>query len=123
MKDDAKTVQIQYDQYLQERNGVLDDVERLEEKLAGKNVEAAEIIREANTFETRISRIGGGFASKREDLRTKKSFLEMKNASLQNDLRSMLAGPDAVLFDSKTYGTCKVTNPKRRENSEKTIPR
>lgn len=93
MKDDAKTIQIQHDQYLQERDDILDDIGRLEEKLAIKNGEAAEITREIDLVETKISKIGGGFASKRNDLKAKKSFLEMKLTSLQNHLKTVLAGP------------------------------
>ena len=93
MKDDAKTIQIQHDQYLQERDDILDDIGRLEEKIAIKNGEVTEITREIDLVESKISKIGGGFASKRNDLKAKKSFLEMKLTSLQNHLKTVLAGP------------------------------
>ncbi len=93
MKDDTKAIQIQHDQYLKERDENLEETSRLQEKLAQKGGEADEITKEIETLEAKISKIGGGFASKRDDLKAKKSFLEMKIASLENDLRVMLAGP------------------------------
>ncbi len=93
MKDDTKAIQIQHDQYLKERDENLEETSRLQEKLAQKGGEADEITKEIETLEAKISKIGGGFASKREDLKAKKSFLEMKITSLENDLRVMLAGP------------------------------
>jgi len=93
MKDDAKTIQIQHDIYLKERDDNLHETERLEEKLAQKRMEIDEISKEIDVFEAKISKIGGGYASKREDLKAKKSFLEMKQTALENDLRGVLAGP------------------------------
>jgi len=93
MKDDAKTIQIQHDKYLEERDEILDDIARLEDKLALKNGEIDEIAGEIDVIEAKVSKIGGGFASKREDLKAKKAFLEMKLVSLENDLRVMVAGP------------------------------
>ena len=92
MKDDAKTIQVQHDKYLEERDEILDDITRFEGKLAAKTGEINEIAAEIDVVEAKVSKIGGGFASKREDLKAKKSFLEMKLASLENDLRSMLSG-------------------------------
>ena len=93
LKDDAKTIQIQHDKYLEERDEILDDIARFEDKLAVKNREIDEIAGEIDVIEAKVSKIGGGFASKREDLKAKKAFLEMKLASLENDLRVMIAGP------------------------------
>ena len=93
MKDDTKTIQVQHDKYLEERDEILDDIARFEDKLAVKNGEIDEIAREIDVIEAKVSKIGGGFASKREDLKAKKSFLEMKLTSLETDLKAMLAGP------------------------------
>jgi DNA sulfur modification protein DndD len=93
MKDDTKAIQIQHDNYLKERDANLEETARLQEKLAQKEGEIDEISKEIDTVEAKVSKIGGGFASKRDDLKAKKAFLEMKQASLENDLRVMLAGP------------------------------
>ncbi|MCJ8307372.1 MAG: DNA sulfur modification protein DndD [Nitrosopumilus sp.] len=93
MKDDAKIIQSQHDKHLEERDEILDDISRYKEKLASKNVDLDKLAGEINVIETNISKIGGGFASKRTDLQAKKAFLEMKIASIENDLRVMISGP------------------------------
>ncbi|MGY5144400.1 MAG: DNA sulfur modification protein DndD [Candidatus Nitrosopumilus sp. bin_32a] len=92
MKEDAKSIQIQHDQYLKERDEILEETGRFQGKIASKQGELDEISKEIDTLEAQISKIGGGFASKREDLKAKKSFLEMKKNSLEHDLRNMLNG-------------------------------
>ena len=93
MKDDAKSIQMQHDKYLEERDEILADRDRFKDKLAVKNGEIDVISLEIDVIEAKVSKIGGGFASKREELKAKKSFLEMKLASLENDLRGMITGP------------------------------
>lgn len=93
MKDDAKTIQIQHDQYLHERDEILEETGRFQEKIASKEGELYELTKEIDTLEANISKIGGGFASKREDLKARRAFLEMKYTALENDLRVMLSGP------------------------------
>ena len=93
MKDDAKSIQMQHDKYLEERDEILDDRDRFQDKLAVKNGEIDVLSLEIDVIEAKVSKIGGGFASKREELKAKKSFLEMKLASLENDLRGMIIGP------------------------------
>lgn len=92
MKDNAKTIQIQHDQYLQEREEILEDAGRFQEKIALKGGELDEISKQIEGIEAKISKIGGGFASKREDLQARRAFLEMKKSALEGDLRSILAG-------------------------------
>ena len=93
MKDDAKTIQIQHDQHLKERDEILDDISRYEAKLGAKNTETDELGREINTIEAQVSKIGGGFASKRGELKTKKASLQMKKITLESDLRTIISGP------------------------------
>jgi DNA sulfur modification protein DndD len=93
MKDDSKAIQVQHDQYLQERDEILEETSRFQERIAQKGGELDEISKQIEALEAKISKIGGGFASKREDLQAKKSFLEMKESSLKTDLRAMIAGP------------------------------
>ena len=93
MKDDAKSIQMQHDKYLEERDEILADRDRFQDKLAVKNGEIDVLSLEIDVIEAKVSKIGGGFASKREELKAKKSFLEMKLASLENDLRGMIIGP------------------------------
>ena len=87
MKDDAKTIQIQHDKYLEERDEILDDIARLEDKLAVKNGEIHQIILEIDVIEAKVSKIGGGFASKREELKangTEPEFSEFEDRVFQD---------------------------------------
>ncbi len=92
MKDGAKSIQIQHDQYLQERDEILHETGRFQDKIGSKQVELDNIVKEIDTLEAQITKIGGGFASKREDLKAKKAYLEMTHVSLEHDLRNMLNG-------------------------------
>jgi DNA sulfur modification protein DndD len=93
MKDDAKTIQIQHDQHLKERDEILDDISRYEAKQGAENKKADDLAHEINTIEAQVSKIGGGFASKRGELKAKKLSLEMKMNALESDLRVLISGP------------------------------
>jgi|APSaa5957512535_1039671.scaffolds.fasta_scaffold00472_37 DNA sulfur modification protein DndD len=93
MKDDAKIIKIQHDKNLRERDEILKETGRFQEKIASKNDELYEISKGIDSLEAKISKIGGGFASKREDLQAKRAFLEMKNSALEHDLKEMISGP------------------------------
>lgn len=92
MKDGAKTIKIQHDKDVHLRDEILDETGRLQEKIGAKLDELDTISTEITLFEDKISKIGGGFASKREDLKAKRAFLEMKQLELENDLRTLLSG-------------------------------
>ncbi len=93
MKDDTKAIQGQHDKHLEERDEILDDISRYQEKLTSKNRDLDKLAGEINEIETNISKIGGGFASQRTELQAKRAFLEMKIASIENDLRVLISGP------------------------------
>ncbi len=93
MKDDTKAIQGQHDKHLEERDEILDDISRYQEKLTSKNRDLDKLAGEINVIETNISKIGGGFASQRAELQAKRAFLEMKIASIENDLRVLISGP------------------------------
>ncbi len=93
MKDDTKAIQGQHDKHLEERDEILDDISRYQEKLVSKNRDLDKLAGEINVIETNISKIGGGFASQRTELQAKRAFLEMKIASIENDLRVLISGP------------------------------
>ena len=93
MKDDSKAIQIQHDKHLEEREVILDDVERFEHLLGAKNTDMSALAIKIKDLEANVSKIGGGFASKRAELKVKKSFLQMKISSIRSDLKSLLVGP------------------------------
>ena len=107
MKDDAKSIQIQHDKHLEERDTILDDISRYEEKLGSKNSEIHTLGNEIDGLEAQVSKIGGGFASKREELKAKRAFLEMKITSLEADLKTVIAGPMPLCLISKQVSSLK----------------
>jgi DNA sulfur modification protein DndD len=92
MKDEDKSIQIQHDQYLAERDKILAEIEHFNYKLASKGGESDEIQKEIDELEANISKIGGGFASKRDELKEKKSELTAKSNSLENQIRDIVEG-------------------------------
>ena len=92
MKDDSKSINAQYDGFLEEKKGIVDDLERLERNIHEKTNKQFDLTPEIDEIEAKISKIGGGFASKREDLRIDQSSLQGTKTVLENELKSLLSG-------------------------------
>jgi len=93
LNDDAKLIQEQHDKHMEERDEETREKERLEEKLVTKKSDLDEILGTIKEKEAHISKIGGGFASKRGELKIKKSEVQAKISFLEIELRSKLSGP------------------------------
>jgi len=93
LNDDAKLIQEQHDKHMEERDEETGEKERLEEKLRAKKSDLDEILGTIKEKEAHISKIGGGFASKRDELKIKKSEVQAKISFLEIELRSKLSGP------------------------------
>ena len=93
MNDDAKSIQIQHDHLMKEREEILSDKANLEEKLSAMTEKSDEITQKIDSQEANVRKIGGGFASKRDELISKKSLYEFKKESIENDLRDIVSGP------------------------------
>jgi len=93
LNDDAKLIQEQHDKHMEERDEETGEKERLEEKLRAKKSDLDEILGTIKEKEAHISKIGGGFASKRGELKIKKSEVQAKISFLEIELRSKLSGP------------------------------
>jgi len=93
LNDDAKLIQEQHDKHMEERDEETGEKERLEEKLRAKKSDLDEILGTIKEKEAHISKIGGGFASKRDELKEKKSEVQAKISFLEIELRSKLSGP------------------------------
>ena len=93
LNDDAKLIQAQHDKHMEERDEETGEKERLEEKLVTKKSDLDEILGTIKEKEAHISKIGGGFASKRDELKEKKSEVQAKISFLEIELRSKLSGP------------------------------
>jgi DNA sulfur modification protein DndD len=92
MKDNSKSIDAQYDGFLQEKTGIVDDLERLEKNILDKTNKQDDLAPEIEEIEAKIAKIGGGFASKREDLRIEKVSLQSNKTVLENDLKRILSG-------------------------------
>jgi len=93
MNDDSKSIQIQHDQLMKERDEITSDKANLEMKLGALMDELDEITQKIDSQEANVRKIGGGFASKRDELISKKSLYEFKKESIENDLRDIVSGP------------------------------
>ena len=93
MKDNSKTIDAQYNGFIHEKEEIVKDLERLERNIVSKTNNQENILSEIHTLEDKISKIGGGFASKREDLRLKKASLEITHTVSESELKSLLSGP------------------------------
>ena len=92
MKDNSKSIDNQYDAMINEKEEIVENLERLENNIREKTQKEEEISSEIEDFEAKITKIGGGFASKREDLRITKSTLESSRTVLEIELKSLLSG-------------------------------
>jgi len=92
MKDDSKSINAQYDGFLEEKTGIVDDLERLEKNILDKTNKQDDLAPEIEEIEAKIAKIGGGFASKREDLRIEKASLQSTHTLLENELKLLLSG-------------------------------
>jgi DNA sulfur modification protein DndD len=93
MKDDAKIIQEQHDKHMAERDENEQEKIDFENSLIQKKKELDVIMGSIEEKEANISKIGGGFASKREDLKIKKSQLVTQHSLLEAELRAKLSGP------------------------------
>ncbi|MDB2445672.1 DNA sulfur modification protein DndD [Nitrosopumilus sp.] len=92
MKDNSKSIDNQYDTMIKDKEEIVENLERLENNICEKTQKEEQISSEIEDFEAKIAKIGGGFASKREDLRIRKSTLESSRTVLENELKSILSG-------------------------------
>ena len=115
MKGNSNSINAQYDSLIQEKQEIVDELNDLkdsegkvmrkgldtllrEEKTTlgeiadGKFDDSGKPILGINEIEAKISKIGGGFASKREDLRVEQTSLQTTKTYLTNELKSLLSG-------------------------------
>jgi len=91
MKDDSKSIDNQYDSMINEKEEIVENLERLENSIREKTHSEEQVSSEIEDFEAKITKIGGGFASKREDLRITQSTLTSSRTVLENELKSLLS--------------------------------
>ena len=91
MKDNSKSIDNQYDSLINEKEEIVENLERLENSIREKTHSEEQVSSEIEDFEAKITKIGGGFASKREDLRITQSTLTSSRTVLENELKSLLS--------------------------------
>lgn len=79
-KDD-KFIQQEFEKYANEKKETQEQTDHLKQKIIRKNKELDDLRSEIATFEAKVSRIGGDFATKREDTKAK---LAAKLITLEN---------------------------------------
>jgi len=92
MKGDAKQVQETLDSLAKEKEKADDNIGYFREKQVKINTEIDEIEARIRNLESKISKIGGGYASQRDKLNERKAFLEMKFAAVKPKIMELCAG-------------------------------
>jgi DNA sulfur modification protein DndD len=92
-KGDIKYLEEEFEKLSKEKDETVDEIARLKEKQVSYESEINQIVREIEELEAKVSKLGGGFASKREELKAKKSFLEMKLTVINENIRNLCHGP------------------------------
>jgi len=93
MSGDSKEIQEKLDNLTQEKDEANQKAELLREKLATLRTETDSITKTIDNLESRVSKLGGGYATQRDKLKEKKSYLEMNLAVIENNIRNLCVGP------------------------------
>jgi len=93
LSGNSKEIQVQFDNLAHEKDEANQKVELLREKLANLRTEEDSITKTIDDLESRVSKLGGGYATQRDKLKEKKAYLEMNLAVIENNIRSLCAGP------------------------------
>jgi DNA sulfur modification protein DndD len=91
MKDDYKTIQQEHDRKSKEKNETEDEIKFFQDKLVQKETQINQISKEIDELENKVSKIGGGYATKRGELHIQKALFEAKKTASENNLRAILA--------------------------------
>jgi len=91
MKGNSKAIIEEHNKMLQEKEEIDEEIGYFHVKLAQKEEEINQISKEIEELESKVSKIGGGYASKRQELKAKKALLEIKIASSAGNIQTILA--------------------------------
>lgn len=90
MRDDYKVIQQEHDKMLKEKDEIENEIAFFQDKLVQKQTQIDQISGNIEEFENKVSKIGGGYVTKREELNTKKALLETKITTSEINLRTVL---------------------------------
>jgi len=92
LKGDSKKIQEQIDRFTDEKGEADKKIEKLMDKEVMLNSDIERIQKESNVLEEKISKLGGGFASKRAELKERKLHLKTKLDEIEESMRNICAG-------------------------------
>ena len=95
----AKTLQQDFERYNAEKNEIIESVKRLQWRLAQKQTEMDSLHMEIDNMEVKISKIGGMFASKRDESKGKLATQKLAYENIQQRLIESCSGvlPFAII--------------------------
>ena len=91
LKGDSKKIQEQIERFTVEKDEADKKIEKLMDKEVVLNGDIEKIQKESNVLEEKISKLGGGFASKRAELKERKSLLTTELGKIEEDIRNICA--------------------------------
>jgi len=91
LKGDSKKIQEQIDRFTAEKDEADNKIGKFMEKEVMLNGDIEKKQKEINVFEEKISKLGGGYASKRAELKEKKIQLKAKLEQIEEEIRNNCA--------------------------------
>ena len=91
LKGDSKKIQEQIERYTTEKDEADKKIGKLVEKEVMLTANIEQIQKETNVLEEKLSKLGGGFASKRAEFKEKKLYLRTKLEQIEEEIRNICA--------------------------------
>ena len=91
LKGDSKKIQEQIERYTTEKDEADKKIGNLIEKEVMLTTNIEQIQKETNVLEEKLSKLGGGFASKRAEFKEKKLYLRTKLEQIEEEIRNLCA--------------------------------
>ena len=91
LKGDSKKIQEQIERYTTEKDEADKKIGKLVEKEVMLTENMEQIQKETNVLEEKLSKLGGGFASKRAEFKEKKLYLRTKLEQIEEEIRNICA--------------------------------
>ena len=92
IKGDSKDLQEKFDNLEREKEETNSEIGYFREKIAQKNIEIENLRKEISELEAKVSKLGGGYASKRELMVNRQAIYQVKLDAVQNRIRELCTG-------------------------------
>ena len=90
---DTKEIYERFERLEKEKTETQDEIDHFEEKTIQKNAQIDDIRSEITKLEAQISKLGGGYATKRERALGREAILQTKLADIEDRIRTLCTGP------------------------------